>query len=279
MAQPAPRQSAQTQNQNSPQKQPLHDGPPPSAWLLALEFRAFWEFGALLPAWPVLARAPRGDGHGVVVFPGLSANDGSTIPLRRYLDSLGYSTSGWEQGFNFGPRAGVLEAARAQVTRAFADSGRKVSLVGWSLGGVYARELAKEFPHMVRSVVTLGTPFAGSHRSTNAWRIYELASGRKVERETENYDLPAAPPVPTTSLYSRSDGIVAWQGSIQKPVAHNPQTENVEVIASHVGLGVNPSAWWAVADRLAQADGQWRPFERKGTFLHGLIYPDPARAA
>ena len=232
----------------------------------------------MLPSWPVLARAPRGDGHGVVVFPGLSANDGSTLPLRRYLDSLGYATSGWEQGFNFGPRAGVLETARAQVKRAFDESGRKVSLIGWSLGGVYARELAKELPHMVRGVITLGTPFAGSHRSTNAWRIYELASGRKVERETENYDLPAAPPVPTTSIYSRSDGIVAWQGSIQKPAAHNPHTENVEVIASHVGLGVNPSAWWTVANRLAQAEGHWQPFERKGTFLHGLIFPDPARA-
>jgi pimeloyl-ACP methyl ester carboxylesterase len=274
MAQPAPRQSAQNPNK----KQDLHDGPPPNAWLLALEFRAFWEFGALLPAWPVLAKAPRGDGHGVVVFPGLSANDGSTIPLRRYLDSLGYTTSGWEQGFNFGPRAGVLEAARAQVTRAFHETGRKLSLIGWSLGGVYARELAKEFPHMVRAVITLGTPFAGSHRSTNAWRIYELASGRKVERETENYDLPVAPPVPTTSIYSRSDGIVAWQGSIQQTAAHNPQTENVEVIASHVGLGVNPSAWWAVADRLAQPEGQWQPFARKSTFLHGLIYPDPSRA-
>ncbi|MDW5444988.1 alpha/beta hydrolase [Polaromonas sp. SM01] len=275
MAPPAPPQSKPKQNQ----KQDLHDGPPPNVWLLALELRAFWEAGALLPTWPVLSKAPRGDGHHVVVFPGLSSNDGSTMPLRRYLDSLGYQTSGWEQGFNFGPRAGVLDAARAQLTRAFKDSGRKVSLIGWSLGGVYARELAKELPHMVRSVITLGTPFAGSHRSTNAWRIYELASGRKVAREAENYDLPSAPPVPTSSLYSRSDGIVAWQGSIQQPSPDNPRTENIEVIASHIGLGLNPSAWWAVADRLAQAEGQWRPFERKGTFLHGLIYPDPARAA
>ena len=227
----------------------------------------------------MLARAPRGDQHSVVVFPGLSASDGSTMPLRRYLDSLGYQTNGWEQGFNFGPRAGVLDAARAQVTRAFKQSGRKVSLIGWSLGGVYARELAKELPQLVRSVITMGTPFAGSHRSTNAWRIYELASGRKLARETENYDLPAAPPVPTTSIYSRSDGIVAWQGSVQRPAAHNSQTENVEVIASHVGLGLNPSAWWAVANRLAQTEGNWQPFERKGTFFHGLIYPDPARAA
>ncbi len=245
--------------------------------LLALEFRALWEFGAVLPAWPLLARAPRGDGHAVVVFPGLSASDGSTMPLRRYLDWLGYQTSGWEQGFNFGPRAGVLEAARAHVTHAFEATGRKVSLIGWSLGGVYARELAKELPHRVRGVITLGTPFAGTHRSTNAWKIYELASGRSIEQEAENYDLPAAPPVPTTSIYSRTDGIVAWQGSIQAPSAANPQTENIEVIASHVGLGLNPSAWWAVADRLAQAEGRWQPFARKGG-LHGLIYPEPNRA-
>ena len=256
----------------------VHDGPPPSALLLALELRAFWEFGALLPAWPVLARAPQGDGHAVMVFPGLSANDVSTLPLRSYVRSRGYSALGWEQGFNFGPRAGVLDQIRQRLVRTFESTGRKVSLLGWSLGGVYARELAKDLPHMVRGVITLGTPFGGSHRSTNAWRLYELASGRSIAREADNYDLPAAPPVPTTSIFSRSDGIVAWKGSIQAPSAHNPHTENIEVLASHVGLGLNPSAWWAVADRLAQAEGQWQPFKReqKGR-LHGLIYPDPAR--
>ncbi len=265
---------------SSPQtatRQSLHDVPP-SAWLLALELRAFWEFGALLPAWPLLARAPRGDGHAVMVFPGLSANDATTVPLRHYLQSIGYSPWGWDQGFNFGPRAGVLEEAKDNLIRTFETTGRKVSLIGWSLGGVYARELAKELPQMVRCVITLGSPFAGSHKATNAWRIYELTSGRNVERESENYDLPAAPPVPTTSIYSRSDGVVAWQASVQAPAAANPQTENIEVLASHIGLGVNPGAWWAVADRLSQAEGQWKPFPRedKGR-LHGLVYPDPAR--
>lgn len=264
--------------QHPPGPSPLHDVPPPSAWLLALELRAFWEFGALLPSWPLLSRAPRGDGHAVMVFPGLSANDASTVPLRHYLQSLGYKPWGWEQGFNFGPRAGVLEEARDSLVRTFKATGRKVSLIGWSLGGVYARELAKEMPDMVRGVITLGTPFAGTHRSTNAWRVYELASGRSIEREAENYDLPAAPPVPTTSLFSRTDGVVAWQGSIQAPSKSNPHTENIEVLASHIGLGVNPSAWWAIADRLAQPEGQWSPFSvgDKGKLL-GLIYPDPKR--
>lgn len=277
MASPSSKRNSSSSPQDS-HKPPLHDVPP-SAWLLALELRAFWEFGALLPSWPLLARAPRGDGHAVMVFPGLSANDATTVPLRHYLQSLGYSPWGWDQGFNFGPRAGVLEEVKDNLIRTFEATGRKVSLIGWSLGGVYARELAKELPHMVRGVITLGSPFAGSHKATNAWRIYELTSGRSVERESENYDLPAAPPVPTTSIYSRSDGVVAWQASIQTPSAANPQTENIEVLASHIGLGVNPSAWWAVADRLAQADGQWKPFPRedKGR-LHGLVYPDPARA-
>ena len=145
--------------------------PPPGLALLALEFRAPWEFGSVLPAWPALQRAPRGDGHTVVVFPGLSASDASTVPLRRYLDSLGYTTRGWEQGFNFGPRAGVMEAAVRGIGEACEASGGKVSLIGWSLGGVYARELAKALPDQVRGVITLGSPFAAHPRSTNAWRI------------------------------------------------------------------------------------------------------------
>jgi len=268
--------SPQYPQSQHPVPHPKRELEAPSAWLLAMEFRAFWELGALLPAWPVLQRAPAGDGHPVIVFPGLSASDSSTLPLRRYLSSLKYDVSGWNQGFNFGARAGVLEAASHQVKDTFEATGKKVSLIGWSLGGVYARELAKMMPDMVRSVITLGTPFAGSPRSTNAWRIYELTSGRKVNHDSARYDLPAAPPVPTTSLFSRTDGIVAWQASIQAPGKANACTENVEVMASHIGIGVNPSAWWVVADRLSQPQGQWKPFERKRG-LHGLIFPDPQR--
>ena len=278
MARPSPKHASVAKQPSAKARSPepitAHDKPP-SAWLMALELRAFWEFGALLPAWPLLARAPRGDGHAVMVFPGLSANDASTVPLRHYLQSLGYKPWGWEQGFNFGPRAGVLDEAKSNLVRTFENTGQKVSLIGWSLGGVYARELAKEMPHRVRSVITLGTPFAGSHKFTNAWRVYELASGRKIAQESENYDLPAAPPVPTSSIYSRTDGVVAWQASIQVPSQANPQTENIEVIASHIGLGLNPSAWWAVADRLAQPEGNWLPFNaRKKGRIGSLIYPD-----
>ena len=133
--------------------------------------------------------------------------------------------------------------------------------MGWSLGGIYARELAKEMPDLVRCVVTLGTPFAGPPTSTNAWRIYQLASGRDIAREAEHYNLPEAPPVPTTSIYSRTDGVVAWQCSLNEEAAH---TENIEVHASHFGLGHNPLALYALADRLAQDPSQWQKFQLDG---------------
>jgi pimeloyl-ACP methyl ester carboxylesterase len=250
--------------------------PAPGMGLLAMEFRAFWEFGAVLPAWPALQQAPKGDGHSVVVFPGLAASDTSTFPLRRYLQSLGYEVTGWQQGNNFGPRAGVLDSIKRRVLEANQQSGRKVSLVGWSLGGVYAREIAKELPDAVRCAITLGTPFAGGPRSTNAWRLYEMVSGRNIDREGDNFELEKAPPVPTTSVYSKTDGIVAWQGSIQSdaPGIGHPQTENIEVLASHFGIGLNPSAWWAVADRLAQSEGQWKPFRKpKLLGLGSLVFP------
>lgn len=249
---------------------------PPNAWLMALELRAPWELWSVLPSWPVLAQSPRGDGHPVIVFPGLSASDGSTIPLRAYLSNLGYDVSGWNQGYNFGPRAGILETAKRQVQDTCDAAGEAVSLIGWSLGGIYARELAKELPQHVRSVVTLGTPFAGTHRSTNAWRLYELTSGQDITQEVSRFDLPAPPPVPTTSVFSRTDGVVAWPASIQQPHPQNPHTENVEVYASHIGIGLNPAAWWAVADRLAQPKGSWKPFVRNNA-LQRLLFPDPTR--
>ena len=253
----------------------------PNLALLAMELRAPWEFGSLLPAWPMLQRAPRGDGHTVVVYPGLSASDATTLPLRKYLNGLGYVAHGWGQGFNFGPRAGVLDVGKAQLRALAKDHHQPISLVGWSLGGVYARELSKELEKegiATRCVITLGTPFAGGPRSTNAWRLYELTSGRDVHRESDNYDMATAPGVPTTSIYSRTDGVVAWQASVQAVQVHNPHTENIEVQASHFGIGLNPSALWAVADRLAQKPGQWRRFQKPSLLgLQSLVYPDPAR--
>ena len=233
----------------------------PNALLLALESRAPWELGATMAAWPLLKTAPTGDGHAVIVFPGLGAGDLSTAPLRNFLSAQGYATHGWDLGRNLGPRQGVLQKSIERIGEIYKASGGKVSLVGWSLGGIYARELAKELPTLVRSVITLGTPFAGDPKATNAWRIYQFASGHKLTNPELMARVKQAPPVPTTSIYSRSDGVVAWQLSHQTPTA---KAENIEVVASHVGIGLNPIALYAVADRLAQPAGKWKKFDRSG---------------
>ncbi|KNZ32717.1 MAG: alpha/beta hydrolase [Methylibium sp. NZG] len=233
----------------------------PNVWLMMLEGRAPWEFAATIAASPWLRKLPRGDGHSVLVFPGLGANDLSTVPLRRLLDHLGYDSHPWGQGFNFGPRTGVLRQCNEQVRALYAERRQPVSLIGWSLGGLYAREVAKELPDHARCVITLGTPFTGHPRATNAWRFYEMLSGQSSQDTVPFEQLRRAPPVPTTSIYSRSDGIVAWQCSLNEP---GPLAENIEVHASHVGMAMNPLALWAVADRLAQKPGQWQPFDASG---------------
>ena len=233
----------------------------PGAFLLALEGRAPLEFGAMLAAWPLLKTVPRGDGHAVIVFPGLAAGDLSTFPLRNYLASHGYDTYGWDLGLNFGPREGVLKKSIERVQQIHRDSGRKVSLIGWSLGGIYAREFAKAVPESVRSVITLGTPFAGDPKATNAWRLYEFASGHKLGDPELLKHLKEAPPVPTTSIFSRTDGVVSWPLSLQR---ESRLAENIEVVASHIGLGMNPAALYAMANRLAQAEGAWSKFDRNG---------------
>ena len=214
---------------------------------------------ASLPlALPLLMRhVPRGDGHPVLVLPGLLASDASTAALRAFLASLGYEVHGWGQGTNLGPRTGVLANLQATLAAMHGRDHRKVSVIGWSLGGIYARELARIAPLSVRQVVTLGSPLHGDpDRSTHAAGLYHLVAGRApVEDPLRNVG-PA--PVPTTSIYSRSDGVVAWGASVERP---GPQVENVEVCnASHTGLGFNPLVWLVVGDRLAQAEGAWRRF-------------------
>jgi pimeloyl-ACP methyl ester carboxylesterase len=233
----------------------------PNPLLLMLEGRAFWEYAALVASAPWLARVPPGDGHPVIVFPGLVASDVTTLPLRLYLRSIGYAPYRWDQGFNLGPRDGVLEACRDMLRDVADKHGEPVSLVGWSLGGVYARELAKELAPLVRTVVTLGTPFAGHPRATNAWRVFELVSGQRAPGPDVLARIRQAPPVPTTSIYSRSDGIVNWRCCLNEAAPH---TENIELHASHVGMGLNPLTMYAVADRLAQPAGGWQPFDTSG---------------
>jgi pimeloyl-ACP methyl ester carboxylesterase len=239
-----------------------------------LEGRAIHELGAFLGALPLLSLAPRGDGHPVLVLPGLIASDVSTRPLRAFLRNRGYVVKGWGQGRNLGLRPGVQNGMTDLLEEMNETYGGKVSLIGWSLGGLYARQLAKMMPQRVRSVITLGSPFATGPKSTNAWRVYEMASGRRADDEDGRFggSLSVAPPVPTTAIFSRTDGICAWQGCMEKSSA---QSESIEVESSHCGMGHHPAVVYAVADRLAQPEGQWKPFDRSG--WRAIVYPDPDR--
>jgi pimeloyl-ACP methyl ester carboxylesterase len=213
---------------------------------------------ALLPAWRL---APRGDGHPVLILPGLGAGDESTAIMRGFLRSRGYAVSRWGRGRNLGFRAGLLAALRGQLSQLATQHGRKVSLIGWSLGGIFARELAKQAPDEVRLVITMASPFTGHPRATNAFRLYEWMTGRRIGAPEIHEPLRAPPPVPTTSIWSRTDGVVSWRCSVER---EQPLVENIEINASHLGIGTHPLALYAVADRLAQPEGQWQPFRREG---------------
>jgi pimeloyl-ACP methyl ester carboxylesterase len=246
----------------------------PGPLLLLLEWRAVWEYAAMVAALPWLRRLPEGDGHPVIVLPGFGAGDLTTLPMRNFIDDVGYASYAWNQGFNLGPREEVLEALRELVQETARSHGTRVSLVGWSLGGVYARELAKEFEDVVRCVITLGSPFAGHPRATNAWRLFKLLNNEQDVHDPELLDrLRRSPRVPTTSIYSKTDGVVAWQCSINDP---EPHTENIEVQASHVGMGMNPLTLYAIADRLRQDPVAWRRFDARGArrWFFNTEHPD-----
>jgi len=241
---------------------------------MLLEGRALPELGAFLGMLPLLALSPRGDGHPVIVLPGLLASDASTKPLRSFLNGQGYVASGSGLGRNLGPREGVRDGLTKLLCGLNDKHGRKVSLIGWSLGGLYARQLAKMLPDRVRFVITLGSPFASSPKSTNAWRVYEMTSGRHAD-DVDPYfggELASPPPVPTTAIFSRSDGVCAWRGCME---ATSVQSESIEIESSHCGMGHHPAAIYAIADRLAQREDEWKPFERTG--WRALVFPDPSR--
>lgn len=245
----------------------------PSGLLLALEGRAWLEMGSLALAWRWLQKAPPGDGHPVLVLPGLAAGDMSTWPLRKFLEQRGYATYPWELGLNLGPRREIVRGLVDRVRELHREHGRPVSLIGWSLGGALACALAARMPKRVRQLITLGSPLQAQARATNAWRVFEMVSGWSID-DPAIARIAAKPlRVPHTAILSKSDGIVNWRMSL----AHDaPYAESIEVPASHFSLGVNPAVLWAIADRLAQREGAWKPFAHYGPW-RGLFYRDPKR--
>jgi len=255
-------------------------GAPPVALLLTEGVRGLADLTAFWLATPWLATAPRGDGHGILVWPGLLAADSSTVPLRQFLRWLGYDARGWDLGRNRGPTDAVLTGLPRTLGDHFKRTGRPVSLVGWSLGGIYAREMARQYPSLVRQVITLGSPFAQTDpRQSYAEAPYQRLSSRHASAARVPTREQVAQPinVPSTSVYSRWDGVVSWRTCIEPETAVH---QNVEVRCSHVGFGVDPATLWLIADRLAAPVGQRAPFRPPPLlrpFYPGPLNPDPGR--
>ncbi|WP_100656451.1 esterase/lipase family protein [Alteromonas flava] len=255
----------------------------PSRLNLLREGRALMEFGASGLMMPLLMRAPKGDGHPVMVIPGFLASDRSTGLLRTFLKMKGYAASGWELGRNLGTHVtnGKRVISDQLLDRVITEHVKydvKVSLVGWSLGGILAREIAREIPDCVRQVISLGSPFNGPQGAAPiAARLFKLINGDVAERSPDSMArMLKPPPVPSSAIYSKSDGIAHWQACRDDWVHESQHAENIEVLGSHMGLGHNPQVLWIIANRLAQEEGTWQPFRQK--IMHKLLYPNPERA-
>ena len=247
---------------------------PPLRLLLMEGQRAALEGLSVPPASLLLARAPRGDGMPVLVLPGFMASDTSTRVLRRYLMRQDYSAHAWRLGRNVGPRDGVEEKMLERVETLSERFGAPVSIIGWSLGGIYARELAKKLPHRVKQVITLGSPFADISRGSHAKPFFDLLAQRGERRRSRTgqaanpprarrrpEDIAVPPDVPSTAIFTKTDGVVHWENCLEPDAPH---TENIEISGSHCGLGMNPTVLYAIAERLSQPAGNWRPFEVRG---------------
>jgi|JI8StandDraft_2_1071088.scaffolds.fasta_scaffold13372_4 pimeloyl-ACP methyl ester carboxylesterase len=248
-----------------------HQGPPHLIHQL-LEWRALAEMATLPAALPLLAASPTGDGHPVLLLPGFLGDEGSLLALRTFLSQRGYDVSTWGFGRNVGFQARHAQALEQKIRHLHHVTGRKVSLVGWSLGGVFALYGAHEAPECVRQVITLGSPVsvdpAGSQSPALVRALYRLvahplgptahALQPRAKKVRERHRLP----LPMSCLYSLSDGVVPPQEATidGDPALH----ENIRVAGSHTGLGFNPLVLAIVAERLAQPEGQWQPFQPQG---------------
>ncbi len=236
---------------------PLPSAPPlapvPLWQALAEVRRGRRERAAHAAALDALAQAPTGDGHPVFVIPGFLSDATITAPLRAFLARLGYEVHDWGLGLNLGPRTAGRRGERlaAHFASLAAAHGQRMSVIGWSLGGIMARQLARRAPQHVRRVITLGAPFTGDPRASSVAGLYQLVAGQRFSHPDFQAMLRASrrpPPVPATSIFSRADRIAAWE-CCQEPAA--PHTENIEVDGSHGGLLAHPQALLAIAERLA----------------------------
>ena len=226
--------------------------------------RALLELGSLQAMWPSLSVARRGERHPLLLIPGFMAGDGSLAMLKRYLKFLGYHPETWGFGRNTGQPEHLFDHLPEKLSEMARQWGEPISLVGQSLGGVFARELAREFPGHVRQVITLGSPF-GARNSAIAMRalthLFRISSGRTVEEMLQlmrDRELHRSPDVPVTAIYSKGDGVVHWESCMEEDEDHH--TQNIQVPGSHCGMAFNGVIYYIIADRLAQDPMDWEHF-------------------
>lgn len=257
----------------------IHPGPdmtirkPSLFWTLTEPARFLMETSAMAALSPLLMTAPRGNGQPVLVLPGFATSDRMTMLMRQYLSLMGFKVFPWELGWNFDQHSAGEngEHVAARINAIADETGQSVSLVGWSLGGIIAREVARRDPSRVRQVITLGSPFTGNPHANAISKVYEMMTGNEVASPAirMRFVLGHHPlKIPSTAIYSRMDGIAAWRNCMAET---NEISENVEIQSSHFGFVTSPAVYYALADRLAQPEGEWKPFVRQGPFAH--FYP------
>jgi len=244
----------------------------PSLLLALTELpRTFLDVGMLGSTRFLPQKYPTGDGHGVLVIPGFLGDDLYNRMLINFLKGLGYQAIGWGQGRNLGPSGELLDGMMRQLEALAERTQGKVSVIGHSLGGIYAREIARARPDIVRQVVSLGSPINDNGQSTAVTaRLYRLLNGRPAKVNTVRSKPPS---VPISAVYTKTDGVVFWQKALQYD--GHEQCENIEVLGSHCGLTWNFAVNHLLADRLAQDEGSWQPFRQRR--LWRLVFPDNRR--
>jgi pimeloyl-ACP methyl ester carboxylesterase len=231
----------------------------PTRALMVREMLDYLTPGDMTGAAAAIAAAPRGDGHPVLVLPALLKSDRATGFLRGRLEALGYQAHGWGLGTNIGPTDRALDGSEAALRELQRRHGGKVSLIGHSMGGLIAREIAKRAPGAVRQIITLCSPIQPPI-AANVELLFRLFSPWHSARLPALWaDLPTPPPVPATAIYTRTDGVVSWQSC--RDVA-GPERENIEVAGCHTTMARNTVALAIIADRLAQPEGAWQPYVR-----------------
>jgi len=223
-------------------------------WLATEAARALLEYGSFFPYKHLSSATDEGDGHPVLILPGFMSGDLSTKPLREFLNSLDYNTYGWGLGRNFGEESDI-ERLLDLSDSIFQEHRKKLTIIGWSLGGIYARQIAKSRAHLVRQIITLGSPFSGISTNNHVAWIHKVITSGRVE----------------DAIYSKQDGIVPWEYCIEKE--ENDIHQNIQVYGSHLGLGVNPTVVKIIVDRLKYDRSNWTKFTPQSKIEDMILYP------